>query len=210
MQRKVLTCAAGKVIFREGDQGDEMYILVRGAVELRKKVEGGEAVLKTVREPNEFFGEMSLIDEGPRSATAIAIEDTILLPVDDSVFDATVLANPKFALTIIKTLTARIRASNVQISELIETVPRERIATGMVEYAGAHGERIFDGGLKVDVDGMRTWLNTHYGIPLDDFDANLFRFIKSETLRWAATAVKTHDAVVLPESFVTEFGRKDH
>lgn len=204
------TFEAGTVIFKEGDKGALMYILVKGCVELRKKVEGGETVLKLVRTPNEFFGEMSLIDGRPRSATAIASERSSLIAVDDGVFDNMVLSNPKFALTIIKTLSARIRSSNVQISELIETIPRERMARGMVDFALQQGEKIFDGGYKVHIDTMRSWVNTHTGIALDDFDACLARFLRNEALRYAATSAKTKEHVVLPESFINENNRREH
>ena len=200
---------AGTVIFREGDKGEVMYILVKGCIELRKKVEGGETVLKLVKTPNEFFGEMSLIDGRPRSATAIASERSSLLTVDDAIFDSMVLSNPKFALTIIKTLSARIRSSNVQISELIETIPRERTARGMVDFALQQGEKIFDGGYKVHIATMRSWVNSHTGIALDDFDACLARFLKNEAIRYAATSAKTKDHVVLPEGFIQENNRRD-
>jgi CRP-like cAMP-binding protein len=200
---------AGTIIFREGDKGALMYILVKGCVELRKKVEGGETVLKSVKTPNEFFGEMSLIDGRPRSATAIASEQTTLLPVDNAVFENMILSNPKFALTIIKTLSARIRSSNIQISELIETIPRERAAQGMVEFALIQGEKIFDGGYKVNIGTMRNWVNSHTGIAFDDFDACLARFLKNETVRYAATSTKTKEHVILPEGFIQENNRRD-
>lgn len=200
---------AGTVIFKEGDKGTLMYILVKGCIELRKKVEGGETVLKLVKTPNEFFGEMSLIDGRPRSATAFASEKTTLITVDDTIFDSMVLSNPKFALTIIKTLSARIRSSNVQISELTETIPRERTARGMVDFALQHGELIFDGGFKVHVETMRSWVNSHTGIAFDDFDACLVRFLKNEVLRYAATSAKTKEHVVLSELFVRENNRRD-
>lgn len=186
-----------------------MYILVKGCVELRKKVEGGETVLKLVETPNEFFGEMSLIDGRPRSATAFASAKTTLIAVDDAIFDSMVLSNPKFALTIIKTLSARIRSSNVQISELIETIPRERTARGMVDFALQQGEKIFDGGYKVHIESMRSWVNSHTGIALDDFDACLARFLKNEAVRFAATSAKTREHVVLPDSFIKENNRRD-
>jgi len=97
----------------------------------------------------------------------------------------------------------------VQISDLIETIPRERVAHGMVDFALRGGEKIFDGGYKVSVEEMRAWVNSHLGISLDDFDANIARYIKNETIRYAATSVKTHEHVVLPENFVVENDRRD-
>lgn len=199
---------AGDVIFREGDEGDLMYILVEGAVELRKKVEGGEAVLKTVTTPNEFFGEMAIIDGGLRSATAIAAAPSTVIPVDDTVFESLVLSNPRFALTVIRALSARIRSSNVQISDLIETIPRERLARGMADYASRNGEKIFDGGWKVDLADMREWINSHVGTTVDEIDSFLGRLIKAGSARRAATSSKEKEQVILGEVFVRDHNRR--
>jgi len=208
MNQNTVTYESGFQIFREGEKGALMYILVKGCVELRKKVEGGEATLKVIRTPNEYFGEMALIDGRPRSATAVCTERTTLLSVDEAVFESMILGNPKFALTIIKTLSARIRSSNVQISELIETVPRERVAQGLVEYALSQGEKIFDGGYKLELAAVRAWANSHLGISLDDFDAILARYLKNETLRYAATSAATHEHIVLPPPFIQDNSRR--
>ncbi|HAP43349.1 MAG: hypothetical protein A2087_10790 [Spirochaetes bacterium GWD1_61_31] len=202
--------ATGDVIFKEGDQGDLMYIMVSGCVELRKKVDAGEMVLKVVKTPNEFFGEMALIDGRPRSATAVAAEATRLLAVDEAIFDSMVLGNPKFALTIIKTLAARIRSSNIHISELTETIPRERAAHAMVDYALRHGEKIFDGGYKVAVDALCVWVNSHVGMAKPEFDDCLDRFLKGELVRYAATSGQSHEHVVLSASFINENNRRNN
>ncbi|TFG85354.1 MAG: Crp/Fnr family transcriptional regulator [Spirochaetales bacterium] len=209
MESSTLFFEAGTIIFKEGDKGEVMYVLVKGCVELRKKVEGGETVLKVVKTPNEFFGEMALIDGRPRSATAVCSEKTRLIAVDDAIFDSMVLSNPKFALTIIKTLSARIRSSNVHISELTETIPRERVARGLVDFALRQGEKIFDGGYKVSVQDMREWVNSHLGITHDDFDAMLSRYLKNDTIRYAATSAKTREHIILPGSFIAENNRRD-
>ncbi|MBU0935837.1 MAG: Crp/Fnr family transcriptional regulator [Spirochaetes bacterium] len=208
MNQNTVCYEGGAQIFREGEKGALMYILVKGCVELRKKVEGGEATLKVIRTPNEYFGEMALIDGRPRSATAVCTERSTLMAVDETVFESMILGNPKFALTIIKTLSARIRSSNVQISELIETIPRERVAHGLVDFALREGEKIFDGGYKVEVAAVRTWINSHLGIGLDDFDAILARYLKNETLRYAATSVTTHEHIVLPPPFISDYNRR--
>ena len=199
---------SGETIFREGESGDLMFILVDGCVEIRKKVENGETVLKKMEKPNEYFGEMAIIDGRPRSATAIATKKTRLIKVDESVFENLILTNPSFALTIIKTLSARIRSSNVRISELIETLPHERIARGMVDFAFENGEQIFDGGYKVHLEELRFWINTRIGVSFEEINKTLARMLKMESIRWAATSTKSHEHLVLPESFIKENNRR--
>ncbi|MBN2875454.1 MAG: Crp/Fnr family transcriptional regulator [Spirochaetales bacterium] len=199
---------SGERIFTEGERGDLMFILLKGAVDLKMKVEGGENVLKSVESPNEFFGEMALIDDRPRSASAVATRLTNVLVVDRSTFENMILTNGKFALKIIKVLSERIRRSNDQVSDLIETMPRERIARSMTDFAIHNGERIHDGGIKVNVEAMKTWINGHIGTPADEIDAALFRLLKLESIVWAPTSVKTKECVVLPEPFIKDYDRR--
>ena len=204
----VLQFESGDVIFKEGETGDRMYSLLVGAIELKKKVDRGETVLKTVDAPNEFFGEMALIDDKPRSATAVAVKRTNVLAVDGPTFEAMVLSNGKFALKIIKVLAERIRRSNEQVSDLIETMPRERIARSMTDFAINHGERIHDGSYKVSAEAMKTWINNHIGTPVDEIDAAVFRMLKLESIAWAATSAKTKEHLVLPMSFIESNDRR--
>ncbi|NLJ46831.1 MAG: Crp/Fnr family transcriptional regulator [Treponema sp.] len=198
----------GESIFREGDPGDVMYVLLAGAVDLKKRVEGGETVLSTIDEPNEFFGEMALIDGRPRSASAVAVRDTKLLVVDRPAFEALIQSNGKFALKIIKVLSERIRCSNDLVSDLIETMPKERIQRGMADFALRFGERIHDGGIKVRMGDMKAWINGRMGIALDDLDAAVFRMLKDGAIRWAATSSQTKEHVVLPAEFLARVDRR--
>jgi CRP/FNR family transcriptional regulator len=198
----------GDLIFKEGEKGDRMYILLEGSVELKMRVERGETVLKTVDTPNDFFGEMALLDDRPRSASAVAVKSTKALVVDGPTFESMILANGKFALKIIKVLAARIRSSNDQVSDLIETMPKERIARGMTDFAVHHGEEIHEGGIKVNVEAMKNWVNTHLGAGQDEIDAAIYRLLKDETIVWAPTSAKTKENLVLPQEFVKANDRR--
>jgi CRP-like cAMP-binding protein len=199
---------SGDLVFKEGERGDLMYVLLEGAVELKMRVERGETVLKTVDTPNDFFGEMALLDERPRSASAVAVKKTKVLAVDGPTFESMILTNGKFALKIIKVLAARIRRSNDQVSELIETMPKERIARGMTDFAVRHGEAIHDGGIKVNVEAMKAWINSHLGAAQDEIEAAIYRLLKDETISWAPTSAKTKENIVLPKEFVKENDRR--
>lgn len=198
----------GDVIFRQGDPGDVMYILVSGAVELRIKVEKGEKLLKCVDTPHDFFGEMALVDGSPRSATAIAIKPTKLIVVDEAQFEKIVMNNGKFAWKIIQVLSQRIRNSNLQISELVELGLRERVQRGMADYALKFGEKIYTGGLKIPIQGVKEWVNTRLGIALTDIDSVLFRLLKDETISYPPTSTKTKDFIVLTEEFIRANNRR--
>ena len=94
----------GDVIFAVGDKGDVMYAVVEGNVELKV----GNSVVEIV-EPGEFFGEMALIDDSPRSATAIAGDSCKLAIVNRDQFVRMVEGTPFFALTVMEKMADRLR-----------------------------------------------------------------------------------------------------
>lgn len=99
-----LNFAAGDIIFSSGDEGNDMFVVNKGEVELRV---GGRAV-EVVKEDG-FFGEMALIEEGVRTATAVAKTDCILVPINEKRFEFMVHEVPMFALHVMKGLSQRLR-----------------------------------------------------------------------------------------------------
>ncbi len=97
----------GEVIFRQGEAGEEMFIVRSGRVELRI----GGSLLYTV-EQDEVFGEMAIVDDAPRCATAIVMEDCEVVAISQQRFLQAVQANPVFAFLMLKVLSHRLRATN--------------------------------------------------------------------------------------------------
>jgi len=107
-----------EVIFEEGNYGNEMYIVHSGLVKLVKQSMGREMVIATIQ-PGEFFGEMALVDNAPRSVSAVAVADqTRLLALDRDKFLFLVSHQPAFALTVMHVLCQRIREMNERLSTL--------------------------------------------------------------------------------------------
>ena len=98
------TVPAGEVIYREGDEGNHMYGIVSGAVELRKG-----SVVVAILGPNDVFGERALIDHLPRNVTAVAVEETDLADIDRRTFLFLVHESSTFALGIMGALASRLR-----------------------------------------------------------------------------------------------------
>lgn len=94
----------GQAIFEKGDVGFEMLLIKSGEVELRL----GERVLKRLSAGN-IFGEMALIDDSTRSATAIAVSDVEVMPVSEKQFVSLVRETPTFALDVMRVLARRLR-----------------------------------------------------------------------------------------------------
>jgi len=104
-----------ELVFAEESPGDKMYILRAGSVKIFKKIKNNDTTLAIVN-PGEFFGEMALLDGGPRSAAAKAIEDVKALVITIKNFDNMREKNPHVALSImdvlVKTLSNRLRQAN--------------------------------------------------------------------------------------------------
>ena len=99
-----------EVIFKEGSIGSEMYLIYSGRVLLSVKQNETQEVPLAVFNPGDFFGEMALVDDSPRSATASAVEDdTELIVMDSARFLFMVRQQPEFALSLMHTLCRRLR-----------------------------------------------------------------------------------------------------
>src|SRR5574337_1045094 len=82
----------GTVLFHEGDKGEEMFIIQSGRVKISKRIRGVEKTLATL-EKGEFFGEMAILNDKPRSASAETIEECDRLVIDRKTFDARIRGN---------------------------------------------------------------------------------------------------------------------
>jgi CRP/FNR family cyclic AMP-dependent transcriptional regulator len=106
------TFEAGDVIFREGDDSkSKAYLVHKGAVEVRRRVDGEERVLNTLGK-GDLLGEVALFRDGPHSVTAVAIDQVTLIPISAHRLEGMVLANPKLAIELIRQL-ARMAAGKV-------------------------------------------------------------------------------------------------
>jgi len=109
---------AGTVLFNEGDRGEEMYILQSGRVKISKRIRGVEKTLATL-EKGEFFGEMAILNDKPRSASAETVEECEMLMIDRKTFDALIRGNAEIAVRFIKRLADRLRETNDQMESLM-------------------------------------------------------------------------------------------
>jgi len=108
----LLQIEAGKVVFREGDPGDTVYVVLDGKVDLR--VNG--RLVETVG-PGGLLGEMALIEQAPRVASATARTDCDLQPISEERFMSMIQQTPHFALQVMKVIASRLRRMNVRLMQ---------------------------------------------------------------------------------------------
>jgi len=128
------------VLFREGDHGSEMFIIHQGEVKITKKAKSAEQVLGILTK-GEFFGEMSLFSDQPRSATAIVNQDSIILRINKPAFDLMVNSNIIFAENMIEKLCLRLFSADRKISELLSMSKEARVVQGLSNFWKINGNK---------------------------------------------------------------------
>jgi len=117
------------VIVRQGDPGDAMFLILSGELRARKMINDREAILTTFG-PGDFFGEMSLFDQGPRSADVVANVDSTVLRLTTTAFQKLTREMPSLATPFLqatsRTLSARIRADNKRLERITEQFANSR------------------------------------------------------------------------------------
>ncbi|MHC4489971.1 MAG: cyclic nucleotide-binding domain-containing protein [Planctomycetota bacterium] len=109
--------ANDEIIFKEGDRGDEMFVIQSGRVKITKKTPTGDLLIATL-EPGEIFGEMALFDKLSRSATAKADGETRVLSVDKKKLFTSISRDPMLVLNILESMSGRIRKLNEDLKGL--------------------------------------------------------------------------------------------
>jgi CRP/FNR family cyclic AMP-dependent transcriptional regulator len=138
----------GTVLFREGEPGKEMYVLQSGKVAISKKVRDVEKVL-AILGPGEFFGEMAIISNKPRNASATVAEDAKLLVIDPKTFESMIRGNSEIAVRMIKKLADRLSEADAQIENLLLSDPSSRVVHQVLQACQTHG-RPMEEGIEID------------------------------------------------------------
>ncbi len=116
--------AAGQVVFREGEAGQAMYIIEAGSIDIRLAARGSDAVARLG--PGDFFGEMAMLEDQPRFATAVAVESVRLLRIERAQFADLLVQNVEIAVRIMRKLAARHRRSEARLAEALAEIARLR------------------------------------------------------------------------------------
>ena len=127
------------VILFEDDPGDALYIVSSGQVKVVLIGEDGREVILSVLSDGDFFGEMSLIDDEPRSAHVIAMKDSHLLVLRRDDFQHQIQQLPSIALKVLKVLVGRLRRADAKIGGLVLLDVNGRVAKLLLDLADESG-----------------------------------------------------------------------
>ena len=138
------TYPKGSVILFQGDPGDSLYVLRQGRAKVVLIGEDGREVILGVLEPGAHFGELALIDDQPRSAHVIAMEDSQLLILRREDFRRRVEANPSVAWALLTELSRRLRRADDKIGGLVLLDVPGRIARLLLDLAEESGSNAIE------------------------------------------------------------------
>ena len=189
---RVETFSAGEAIVEVGEPGRSLYLVTEGYVQVLYPVRSAEFELARLG-PGEFFGEMALLNEKPRSATVRAVDEVSAIVVDKTEFRALVLDRPQVALALLEVLSVRIRQADEQISGLSDQAVRDPL-TGLLN------RRAFTERLTQEIDRTRRYEREFSLIvmDLDHFKAindTLGHDIGDEVLGWIGRILTEHTRV---------------
>ena len=170
------TAATGEPLFRAGEPGDSMFIVEHGAVELFVTDTTGQKIVLHTSQPGDFFGELSLLDGGSRTASATAVEPTSLLVLDREDLLQLFRKRPDAALDMLAVLGSMTRKANALLRERVVRNVNEEVAgdRGSVVLRVADWVANFSGSitfLVVHIGMFFTWIMLNLGLlPFGDFD----------------------------------------
>lgn len=121
MKQNRMSVSRGDTIFTEGEQGDTMYVIVEGRVQIQRRGSKAPVVLATLQ-PGSFFGEMAVVDQAERTATAVALTDVSLLVVHASELELLLEQRPDVGAKMIRTLVRRLKHTTNQVMDEKEKI----------------------------------------------------------------------------------------
>jgi len=123
------------VILLEEDFGTTLFFIKSGKVKVTRSSDDGREVILNLLNKNDFFGEMSILDGLNRSATVIAVEDSVVFMLKRNDFLSFLKKYPEIAIGLVKTITKRLRSANLQIKSLSLNDAEGKIATVLLQLA---------------------------------------------------------------------------
>src|SRR5690625_673807 len=135
----------GEVLFNEGDPGDRLYVIGSGKIKLGRRSSDGRENLLAVLGPGEMFGELSLFDPGPRTATASAVAEAQLYELAQIELSSWLQQNPVVATHLLQALARRLRRTNETLADLVFSDVPGRVAKALLDLSQRFGSQTEEG-----------------------------------------------------------------
>lgn len=141
--------ARDEVIFAMQEPADGLYVVASGRVKVCVSTSGGKELILATLGPEQFFGEMALIDNEPRSASVVAQLPTATYRIHRDDFESVLATHPSMARMLLRELSLRLRRANAQMESLITLDVVGRLARFFIDIARLHGQVLGNGWVAV-------------------------------------------------------------
>ena len=141
----IVELARADRVFEEGASGNQLYVVLDGKIKLTRAAADGRENLLSVLGPGEMFGELSLFDPRPRTASAVAVTDSRLGALAHDDLRSWLTGRPDVALHLLQALAQRLRRANDVMADLVFTDVPGRVAKALLDLADRFGEPRDDG-----------------------------------------------------------------
>jgi CRP-like cAMP-binding protein len=165
----------GQTVFHKDEPGETLFIVDRGSVRIYLPSPQGADLTLAVLGPGDFFGDMALLDGGPRSASAAAIEDTDTLALDRADFTALLRSRPESAMAILAAVARRLRDADEMAADLAFLDVAGRLAKKLLELAASQGVSRADG-ILLDLSLTQEGLANMLGVTRESVNRQLAIF----------------------------------
>lgn len=181
-------CARGSTLFQEGSDGDRLYVILEGKIKLGRTSGDGRESLLAILGPGEMFGELSLFDPGPRTATVTAVADSELVTLGHDDLASFLGERPAVAMSMLGALARTLRRTNEALGDQVFTDVPGRVAKALLDLADRFG-RPNDEGLLVAHDLTQEELAQLVGASRETVNKALADFAARGWLKLEARAV---------------------
>ena len=137
--------AKGSILFKEGDDGEHLYVIIDGKLKLGTSSGDGRENLLSILGPGEMFGELSLFDPGPRTSTATAVTEAKLLSLSHEKVIPWLKQNPEVSLQLLTRLSQRLRRTNEAVGDLVFSDVPGRVAKALIDLGDRFGKTTAEG-----------------------------------------------------------------
>ena len=180
--------AQGEIIFREGDPGEVLYVVQKGRVRIFVSGSHTETSVILFGRAGDIFGELAIVDGLPRSASATAVEDTIVYTLERHAFRAHMRHYPQLALNFMKLLSVRVRYNTHKVNTLASMSVPSRLARLLLALAQDYG-RVHPAGVLIHSHLTQTELASLIGAT-------------RESINKALAALRRDELIALEEGYI--------
>jgi CRP/FNR family transcriptional regulator len=168
----MLVCDERATLFAHGDAGQSVLVVAHGYVKLAASTPSGREVVLDVVGPGDLFGELAVLTEQPRAATATALTPCSLLSIDGGAFSAALARSPEAMFWMIRLLGRRVSRATEQMTDGLELPAPVRLAKALLELAALHS-RLGEGGLEISLPMSQRELGGMTGLIRESINKHL-------------------------------------